>query len=229
MKPWNRHTEIWLQNITKELKKKRVDLFIKTLGLSENDQILDLGSEDGSYLSKYYPWPQNITIADIKEAPMIRGVKKFNLKGYKLISPDGPLPFEDDEFDAVWCNSAIEHVTLDKDKLSNVTDKNFICQSDMHQKSFAGEIERVAKKYFIQTPYVHFPIEAHSWMPFIQYLPQPWRWKLCKWLKKIWVKQWTADFYLYSQQRFSEHFKDSTGIIFERALTLKKSMLIYKN
>ena len=228
MKSWNQYTEAWLQNITNKLKKKRVDLFIKTLQLDENAQILDLGSEDGSYLSKYYPWPQNIIIADINEEPMKRGVEKFNLKGYKLISPDGVLPFKDGDFDAVWCNSVIEHVTLDKVTLGDVNNSDFVGQSDVHQRNFAREIERVAKKYFVQTPYVHFPIEAHSWMPFIQYLPQPLRWKFCKWFKNIWVKQWTADFYLYDKKRFLSHFEKSTGLIFEKAIALRKSMFVYR-
>ncbi len=38
-------------------------------------------------------------------------------------------------------------------------------------KLFAKEVKRVSKKYWIQTPYKHFPIEPHLVFPFFQNLP----------------------------------------------------------
>ena len=63
--------------------------------------------------------------------------------------------FEKGSFDLVFSNSVIEHLyTLEL------------------QKKMASEILRVGKSYFIQTPNVYFPIEAHYALPFAQYYPK---------------------------------------------------------
>jgi len=62
--------------------------------------------------------------------------------------------FEDGEFDLVYSNSVIEHV------------------GDFAQmKLMANEVQRVAKHYFLQTPYCYFPIEPHFVFPLFQFLP----------------------------------------------------------
>ncbi len=63
--------------------------------------------------------------------------------------------FEKGSFDLVFSNSVIEHLyTIEQ------------------QQKMASEIVRVGKSYFIQTPNVYFPIEAHYALPFAQYYPK---------------------------------------------------------
>ena len=38
---------------------------------------------------------------------------------------------------------------------------------------FADEIKRVAKIFYCQTPNIWFPLEAHSWFPYFQIMPDP--------------------------------------------------------
>jgi hypothetical protein len=225
MSGWNRWTENVLSDVSRGLKRRRVEMFVQMLGLGERDQILDLGSEDGSYLASFYPYPRNIVLADINEAPMARGVAWYGLKGYIVIPSDGPLPIGSRQFDAVWCNSVIEHVTLNRGELGRVARNEFRRRSEAHQKFFARELARVARQYFVQTPYLHFPIEAHSWLPLVQYLPQERRWPLARTLKKVWIKQWQAGFHLYDRSRFREHFPDMTALYIERVLGVPKSLI----
>jgi hypothetical protein len=64
------------------------------------------------------------------------------------------LPFRDGEFDVVFSNSVIEHLgELDP------------------QVSFASEIRRVGKSYWVQTPDPRFFIEPHYLSPFVHWLP----------------------------------------------------------
>ncbi len=222
---WNEWTERRLSNVFQRLKRRRVDLFVEKLGLGPDDQVLDLGSEDGSYLATYYPYPHNITIADINEEPMKRGVEKSGLRGYRVIPVEGRLPIEDNEFDAVWCNSVIEHVTIPRDSLGEVTSAEFNTRANQHQKEFAEEIARIAPRYMVQTPNIHFPVESHSWLPFIAYLPHSVRYWIGQNTKKVWVKQWTADFLLYNAKRLRSHYPDASEFVTERAVGLPKSYI----
>lgn len=226
---WQRRTEDRTAQFFEKLKSRRVELFVEKLRLGPEDIVLDLGSEDGSYLSKYYPFPENIVIADIDEAPMKRGVAENGLRGYRVIPREGALPFDDGEFDAVWCNSVIEHVTIPRENLSKVSSSEFLDSAEAHQRLFAQEISRVARSYFVQTPNKHFPIESHSIMPFIAYLSQTARFRLAETAKPFWIKQWTADFYLYDRKRFMEHFPDASEILQERAFGLPKSFIAVKS
>ena len=228
MGSWNYHTERILGRVTGPLRRRRVRYFVRHFRLGPHHRVLDLGSEDGSYLGANYPYPGSILLADIDEAPMKRGVARFGLRGYHVIPPEGRLPFEDAEFDAVWCNSVIEHVTLPRAELDRVRDEVFRRRADEHQFAFAREVARVAKQYFVQTPYIHFPIESHSWLPLIQYLPHEARWMLSRRLRALWVKRWTADFLLYDRSRFGRHFFDATRILTERVAGLPKSLIAVK-
>jgi len=75
---------------------------------------------------------------------------------FRSVAGDGRnmSEFEDDEFDVVFSNSVIEHVGGYED-----------------QKRMAKEIQRVGKRYFIQTPNFYFPIEPHFLFPFFQFFP----------------------------------------------------------
>lgn len=62
--------------------------------------------------------------------------------------------YKDKEFDLVVSDSVIEHV-----------------ENYENQKKMAGEIRRVGKRYFVQTPNFFFPMEPHFLFPFFQFLP----------------------------------------------------------
>jgi 2-polyprenyl-3-methyl-5-hydroxy-6-metoxy-1,4-benzoquinol methylase len=71
-------------------------------------------------------------------------------------TPEGKLPFEDRQFDIVFCSAVLEHVGDRED-----------------QQRFVRELLRVADRFFITTPNRYFPLEFHTFLPFIHWLPQP--------------------------------------------------------
>lgn len=65
------------------------------------------------------------------------------------------LPFQNQSFDAIFCNSVIEHVG-----------------SREAQQRMADEIRRVAPAYFVQTPSRLFPVETHFVTVFLHWFPK---------------------------------------------------------
>lgn len=77
--------------------------------------------------------------------------------GLEFVLGDGRnMPFEDNSFDLVFSNAVIEHVG-----------------SLQQQERFLLESVRVARKHiFLTTPNRWYPIELHTLLPFVHFLPK---------------------------------------------------------
>jgi ubiquinone/menaquinone biosynthesis C-methylase UbiE len=143
------------KSISFRLRAKRMKLLEKYVkdcfGDEQEIEILDMGGTQAFW--KALPTPitnrAKITLVNLSKEK----VTEFNFRA--IVGDACSLhQFEDKRFDLVFSNSVIEHV-------GNYED----------QKRMAGEIERLGKKHFIQTPNRNFPIEPHFLFPFFQYLP----------------------------------------------------------
>ncbi len=73
----------------------------------------------------------------------------------RFVRADGcALPFRDDAFDTMFSNAVIEHVGR-----------------EANQRRFTEEAVRVARTGFITTPNFWYPIELHTTLPLVHYLP----------------------------------------------------------
>jgi len=202
-------------------------MFLDYMKPSEEDKILDLGSEDGSYIASIIPFRKNVYIADIDQKMLLRGNNKYGFQTV-VIKEDGVLPFEDNYFDIVHCNSVVEHVGIDKSRQWDLKDGDvFAKQSFQRQQRFANEIRRIAKRYFVQTPNRNFLIESHTWIPFVQFLPRPVLVSFIKWLNKWWVKKTSPDWHLLNCRQMRLLFPDAV-IIKENTGFLCKSIIAVK-
>jgi SAM-dependent methyltransferase len=203
---------------------RRAALFHQYLCPTQEDKILDLGSEDGSYIAGIVPFRKNVFIADIDPEMLSRGRACYGFQTV-LLDESGMLPFENGYFDIVHCNSVIEHVTVDKKQQWSLQSlKEFTEAAFERQKQFANEIRRVGKSYFVQTPNKNFIFESHTWLPLVQFLPRPFLIKTIRFLNKWWVKKTSPDWNLLTAKQMKELFPDAV-IIRERVWGLTKSLI----
>lgn len=221
-----------VKTFSKKAREKRATIFRNSFLFDENTKILDLGSETGSNIHSVLQGtpvkPENIYIADIDTSLIEKGVNAYGFVPV-LISESEQLPFEDGFFDIVYCSSVIDHVTIAKEQVwSLYSGKTFKEKSFNRQKVFANEIRRLGKQYFVQTPYKYFPIESHSWLPFIALLPRRVLILVLKFTNMFWVKKTSPDWHLLNRSQMSSLFGEA-NIVAEKSIGLTKSIMAIKN
>lgn len=118
--------------------------------------------------------------------------------------------FNKGDFDLVFSNSVIEHVG-DHEK----------------QQQFAAEVQRLADNYWIQTPSIYFPMEAHCGMPFWWAYPKGLQqYFLTRWSKKLpaWSEM-VATTTVLSKRRMKQLFPHSQ--LKTERLVFPKSIVAY--
>lgn len=168
--------------------------------------ILDLGGGPASFFAAKFPRPEQVILLEINHNEAYQARQKQPM--LHVIIADGEcLPIASYSIDMTISNSVIEHV-------NNPT-------------ALAKEIQRVSKRYFLQTPNGDFPLETHSFVaiPFYNFI----HWK---WLQRLVCRLFGANFeYVNSvrylpEQRLKSLFLDAS-ISYERVLGFKKSFYVY--
>lgn len=141
-------------------RRKIFELFIKSINPLPDESIVDIGvfagSEDPNmnFLEQLYEYPQHITATGVEDASFLE--RQYpGLKFVKVI-PGQKLPFSDNQFDIGFSSAVIEHVGS-RDK----------------QRFFLEEAIRVCRRLFLTTPNRFYPVEFHTRLPFIHWLPYP--------------------------------------------------------
>lgn len=225
----------WLQGIIRRVRTRsrlqRSALFHSLFDLNENTRILDLGGANGVHihalLSGTAVQPKNVFIADIDADAVHSAAAHF---GYTpvLLAEDGMLPFVDAWFDVVLCSSVLEHVTIPKEEIwLERSGPNFKRRARAQQHVFAQELARVSRGYFVQVPNRWFPIETHTWLPFVGYMPRPWQCRVIAVSNRIWIKKTDPDFYLPTAADMREYFP-TAELMTEKFFGLTKSLIAVK-
>lgn len=218
-------------SVRKRARRRRARIFLDSFELRPETKILDVGSENGSNIAALLHGasvtPKNVHIADISEDAVRRGHESFGFVPV-VIPESGRLPFDDGFFDVVYCSSVIEHVTVPKSEIWSVRDGSlFRAQARIRQKEFAREIARLGRGYFVQTPCRSFPVESHTWLPFVGYLPRRILVPLLKFTNRWWVKKTNPDWNLLTEPEMQLLFPGAQ-IVREKFLGLTKSIMAIK-
>jgi SAM-dependent methyltransferase len=132
--------------------------FIDTVGPDKSDLILDVGVTpdtslpEGNYFEQLYPYRDRITATSVEDAS---NLEEF-FPGLTFVQTEGvKLPFADRQFDIAFSSAVIEHVG-DSDR----------------QREFVSELLRVSRRVFVLTPNRWFPLDFHTTLPVVHWLPQ---------------------------------------------------------
>jgi SAM-dependent methyltransferase len=143
-------------------RRRKLQLFLDELHPTPETTVLDVGADDLgfgegegcgtlNFFEELYSWPQRITALGLHEGARFRA----RYPGVRYVQGDAcALPFTDGEFDIVFSNAVIEHVG-DRER----------------QRRFVSEALRVGRRVFITTPNRRFPVELHTRLPLVHWLP----------------------------------------------------------
>jgi SAM-dependent methyltransferase len=155
-------------------RKERMDVFIRSMGLTQGTRILDLGGQPETW--QQVDMPLDITILNLPDVAAI----DMEVPQHRIRYVEGDacnvVEFGRGDFDVIYSNSVIEHVGPED-----------------RQEAFASEVRRLGTRYWVQTPCKWFPIEAHCGMPLWWFYPERgrrffierWRKKLPNWTEMI--------------------------------------------
>ncbi len=165
--------------------------------------ILDVGfsnqeySDSDNFLEKHYPYPERITALGVEEPLLFQQ----RYPAVKAVTYDGTVfPFPDRAFHIGWSNAVLEHVG-DRER----------------QVLFLKEIARTCGHAFVTTPNRLFPIEVHTRVPLLHWLPKAW---FDRFLTLI-GKQWATGSYM---RLLSHH--DIINVLHDAGIT---DYRIYRN
>jgi len=151
------------EKITLKSRQRKYELLISLMKPKPGETILDIGVSHHfgrvtNYLELWYPHREQITALTNDEEKKFKNFRE-QFPEVKLVFGDGKnLDFPDNNFGIVFCNAVVEHVGTDEE-----------------QKRFIHELIRVGRRAFITTPNYYFPMEAHTLVPFVHYLPRTMR------------------------------------------------------
>jgi len=132
--------------------------FVTALAPTPTMCVLDVGvtsdtqQQESNYFERFYPYPAQVTVVGTEDGSHLAG--QYPGLRYRRIEPGKPLPFATNQFDIVFCNAVLEHTG-----------------GRSSQAAFLKEVCRVGKRFFVTTPNRWFPIEHHTGLPFLHFLP----------------------------------------------------------
>jgi SAM-dependent methyltransferase len=170
-------------SISLRSRRRKLRLFLEEMRPSAETTVVDvgvdevgfggLGGQSGcathNFLEELYPWPDRITAVGLEAGAGFRA----RYPEIRYVQGDGcALPFEDGAFDLYFSNAVIEHV--------GAVDR---------QRAFVAEALRVARRVFLTTPNRWFPIELHTRLPLVHWLPSPVAGRAYDLARKPWARE----------------------------------------
>jgi ubiquinone/menaquinone biosynthesis C-methylase UbiE len=141
-----------------KVRKRVYETFLSTMAPTAGTTVVDIGitadqtTEDSNFFEKWYPHPGRVTATSIEDASYVEAAHP----GVTFVRTTADeLPFEDRQFDIAFSSAVLEHVG-----------------DRARQRRFLEELLRVSERFFVVTPDRRFPIELHTFLPFLHWMRQ---------------------------------------------------------
>ena len=143
-------------------RQRKLRLFLDEMRPTSETTVLDVGADELAFgegggcrtlnfFEELYPWPDRITALGLHDGAGFRE----RYPAVRYVQGDAcALPFADGEFEVVFSNAVIEHVG-----------------GRERQRRLVLEALRVGRRIFLTTPNRRFPVEVHTRLPFVHWLP----------------------------------------------------------
>lgn len=158
------HVRLKIFSSFMEIMKPDLHTWILDIGVTPDQKL-----PESNFFESFYPYKNRIVATSIENASFLE--EAYSGMTFIQTGKDR-LPFKDQSFDIVFCSAVLEHVG----------------DSD-HQRCFIRELLRVSRNFFIITPNRQFPVEFHTFLPVIHWLPQTVHQML---LKKLRMDFWSC-------------------------------------
>jgi SAM-dependent methyltransferase len=147
-------------------RRRKLRLFLEELRPGPETTVLDVGVDEvgfgggggqsgcrtHNFFEELYPWPGRITALGLHDGAGFRTAYPH----ITYVQGDAcALPFADGAFDIVFSNAVVEHVG-----------------GVERQRAMVAEALRVGRRVFLTTPNRWFPIELHTRLPLVHWLPR---------------------------------------------------------
>jgi SAM-dependent methyltransferase len=174
-------------------RRRKLQLFLDEVRPTAETTVLDVGADelgfgegDGcgtlNFFEELYPWPERVTALGLHEGARFRA----RYPRVRYVQGDAlALPFRDGEFDVVFSNAVIEHVG-----------------GREQQSRFVSEALRVGRRAFVTTPNRRFPVEVHTLLPVVHWLPE----RLAHASYAALGKGWATEIHLLSSRQLRSLF-----------------------
>lgn len=151
-------------------RRKIFNLFMRELAPASQARVADFGVSGHDehpahyFFETFYPYTANLTAIG-REAEDARWMAE-RFDGLTFLEADlRSIPLADNYFDAGICNAVVEHAG---------------CQEQ--QAALVREVCRVSRSVMFTTPNKGFPVELHTFLPFVHWLPDPAFRRVLHWL-----------------------------------------------
>ena len=142
------------------VRRKIFNQLSRLVDLHEQRAVLDVGvtadksHRESNYFEAWFPYKDRITALSDQDATWL----EHDYPGLRFVQGDGrAMPFPDASFDLVFSSAVLEHVG-----------------SYRNQEDFLRECCRVSRRHvFLTTPNRWHPLELHTALPFLHWLPKP--------------------------------------------------------
>jgi SAM-dependent methyltransferase len=163
-------------------RRRKLRLFMDEMRPTPETTVVDVGADEvgfgaeggqtgcstHNFFEELYPWRARVTATGLHDGSGFRAA----YPDVEYVRADGcALPFADAAFDLYFSNAVIEHVGA-RDR----------------QRVFVAEAIRVSKRVFLTTPNRWFPIEVHTRLPLVHWLPEPVAGRAYDAVRKPWAK-----------------------------------------